>query len=115
MQVPLQITFRGIPPSEALEEHIRDRVEKLERQYPQMRSCRVLAELPHQRKSRRGHFTLRVEIGVPGGQIVVNQDQHQDLYVALRDAFHAASRQLDEHAARMLRDVDKHSLSGNGE
>ena len=115
MLVPLQITFRGIPPSAALEEHIRDRIGKLEHQYPQMRSCRVVAELPHQRGTRGRHFTLRLEIGVPGAQIVVNQDHHEDIYVALRDAFQAASRQLDEHAARIRREVKNRRLSGDGE
>jgi len=90
-------------------------MDKLEHQYPQMRSCRVVAELPHQRKVRGRHFTLRLEIGVPGAQIVVNQDHHEDIYVALRDAFQAASRQLDEHAARIRRDVKDHSRLDSGE
>lgn len=115
MQIPLQITIRGMPPSAALESHIRERIGKLEHQYPQMHACRVVVELPHHRKTQGSQFTVRIEIGVPGGQIAVNQDHHEDVYVALRDAFDAARKQLDQHLARLRRDVKKHSLPDNGD
>lgn len=101
MQSPLQITIRDIPSSDALEAHIRDKVEKLENFSDRIVSCHVVVEMPHKHHHQGKEFNVRINIGVPGSDIVVNRDHHQDPYVALRDAFDAAKRQLEDHARRM--------------
>lgn len=93
---PTQITLRGIARSSALEARIRQKVRKLEQLYPGLLGCRVVAEIPHHRRSRGNQFIVRLDITVPGGEIVVNRDHHEDVYVAVREAFRAARRQLGE-------------------
>lgn len=109
MQIPLQITVRDVPRSDAVEEHIRQKVEKLDEFYNHIISCRVVVEAPHRHKHQGRQYTLRIDIGVPGHEIVVNRDHHEDIYVALRDGFDAAKRQLDEYVHRMRRETKTHA------
>lgn len=96
----LQITLHGVTRSEALEEQIRRRAARLERVHGAITSCRVVVEHPHQHRHQGGHFVVRLHIGVPGGEIVVNHDRSEDVYIAVRDAFDAARRQLEDHVQR---------------
>lgn len=100
MQIPVQITFRDMETSPALEATIRERVQKLE-QFGEVNSCRVLIESPHRSSQKGHHFRVRIDITVPGDEIVVGRDPaghdaFTDPYVAVRDAFDAASRQVNE-------------------
>jgi len=54
---PLQITFRDIERSDALETHIREKAEKLETFFEPIMSCRVVVEMPHQHKNQGKLFT----------------------------------------------------------
>jgi ribosome-associated translation inhibitor RaiA len=55
---------------------------------------------PHHHHHQGNPFTVKLDITLPGSEIVVNRDHAEDVYVALRDAFEAARRQLIEHAER---------------
>jgi ribosomal subunit interface protein len=108
MQLPLQITIRDIEHSDALEAHIRDRAGKLDEFFGHIMSCRVVVEMPHKHHQQGKNFTVHIDIGVPGSEIVVNRDHAEDVYVALRDAFDAAKRQLEDHARKIRGDVKTH-------
>jgi len=108
MQTPLQITVRGTDHSDALEAHIRDKVDKLEEFFDHITSCRVVVELPHKHQNQGKQFNVRIDIGVPGSEIVVNRDHAEDVYVALRDAFDAAKRKLEDYARKLRGDVKTH-------
>ncbi len=108
MQQPLQITVRDFPHSEALDAHIRDKAAKLESLFPDIVGCRVVVELPHRHKHQGKPFNVRLEIKVPGDELVVNRDRHEDVYVALRDAFDAAKRQLEDYARKLRGAVKVH-------
>jgi ribosomal subunit interface protein len=114
MKTPLQITFRDIEQSDALEAHIREKAEKLETFFEPIMSCRVVVEMPHQHKHQGKFFTVRIDIGVPGKEIVVNRDKHEDVYVALRDAFDAARRQLEDYGHRLRRETKTHPQEFTG-
>lgn len=58
---------------------------------------------------------MRIDIGVPGSEIVVNRDRHEDIYVALRDAFDAARRQLDDYSRRLRHETKVHDTEYIGE
>ena len=73
MKFILQITTRDIPHSEALESHIRQKAEKLETFYPQS-WCRVVIEVPHKHKHQGRAFNVRLDITVPGKELVVNRE-----------------------------------------
>lgn len=109
MKFIFQITARDIPHSEALESHVRQKAEKLEAFYPHIMGCRVVIEVPHKHKQQGRVFNVRLDITVPGKELVVNREADQDVYVALRDAFDAARRQLEDHGRRQRGDIKAHA------
>ena len=105
MQTPLQITFRHMGPSPALEERIRARVAELEQFFARIVSCHVTVECRHQRQHQGKLFDIGIALTLPGCELVVNRDTglnhaHEDAYVAVRDAFDAVRRQLEDYARR---------------
>ncbi|MDQ3185549.1 MAG: HPF/RaiA family ribosome-associated protein [Pseudomonadota bacterium] len=109
MKSLLQITTRDVPHSEALESHIRQKAEKLETFYPHIMGCRVVVEIPHKHKHQGRAFNVRLDITVPGNELVVNREADEDVYVALRDAFNAAKRQLDDYGRRQRGEIKTHA------
>jgi len=109
-----QITLRDIGPSEALEAHIRDKATKLEEFYQQITGCKVTVEMPARHKHQGKHFNVRIDLKVPDGAIVVNRDRHEDVYVALRDAFDAAKRKLEDFARKQRGAVKAHEVPAHG-
>jgi ribosomal subunit interface protein len=108
MQIPLQITVRGMDHSDALETHIRDKSRKLEEFFDHITSCRVVVGVPHKHQNQGKQFNVRIDIGVPGSEIVVTRDHAEDVYIALRDAFNSAVRQLEDYARKLRGDVKTH-------
>jgi ribosomal subunit interface protein len=108
MQIPLQITLRNIAKSDAVEQAIRKRAEKLDRYHRHIVSCRVVVEIPSRHKQQGKEFVVRLDIKVPGSEIVVTHDHHEDLYAALHEAFHAAQRRLAAHAPPIARRYSAH-------
>jgi ribosomal subunit interface protein len=114
VQTPLQIVFHGISHSDALEAHIREKAEKMDSFHPHLMRCQVTVEQPHKHKHQGNCFNVRIALHVPGDMIVVNHDAHEDVYVALRDAFDAAGRQLEDSIRRMRGDVKHHKGQPRG-
>ncbi len=119
MQIPVQVTFRNMDPSEALEANVRGKAEKLERYFDRVVSCRVVVESPHRRHHKGKLYNVRIDIGVPGKEIVVNHSgpknhAHEDVYVAVRDAFKSAARRLEDHARKMRGEVKSHEVPPHG-
>ena len=114
MQTPLQITIRDVEHSEALEARIRSKAAKLDEFFNHIISCRVVVEMPHKHHHQGKQFNVRIDIGVPGGEIVVNRDHAEDVYVALRDAFDAAKRQVEDYAHKIRGDVKTHVRINEG-
>lgn len=108
MQTPLQLTIRDIDHSEALETRIRAKAEKLGEFFKHITSCHVVVEAPHKHHQQGKQFNVRIDIGVPGSEIVVNRDHSEDVYVALRDAFDAAKRRLEVYARKIRGDIKTH-------
>ncbi|HYO58278.1 HPF/RaiA family ribosome-associated protein [Archangium sp.] len=103
MKRNLQITFRGMSPSNALSEYIRDSAEKLEQFFDGITGCHVVVEEPHRHHQQGKHFHVHLDLHVPGKDIVVDRDHgdkvsHEDAYQAVSDAFDAARRQLQHYA-----------------
>lgn len=113
MQVPLQIAFLNMSRSEAVEAEVRKRAARLERFFDHMTGCRVVIEAPHRHHRHGKLYDVRIDISVPGAELVVNRSgpknqAHEDVYVALRDAFDAATRQLQDYVRVMRGDVKNH-------
>lgn len=119
MQLPLQITFRNLDRSEAIEAKVRERAEKLDQYYDRIMSCRVAVEARHKHHRRGNHYHIRVDVTVPGSELVSSRepDEHHaytDVYVAIRDAFDAICRQLEDHGRRQSRQVKAHETPPHG-
>ena len=128
MTRPLQVTFRNMAVAPVLEEEVRARAAWLETFYSEIVGCRVLIEFPHRHRSRGRPVHIRVELSVPGEDIVVNQEttrhlmfgdalseiahrtlagrpDHRDVVIAIHDAFDVARRRLEDFACRQRADV----------
>jgi len=113
MQLPLQITFRHMTTSAAVEDHIREQMAYLEQHYDHITGCRVVIDAPPAHRNKGAPFSVHIDLTVPGRELFVNsvrddRSAHADVYIAIRDAFEALKRQLDEHIRRRRGDVKYH-------
>ncbi|MDR3417469.1 MAG: ribosome-associated translation inhibitor RaiA [Nevskia sp.] len=97
MQLPLEIDYRNVQSSAAIDEAVRKRVTRLQRMSPRLVGCHVVLEAPHHHHHQGNAYQVHVRLTVPGAEIAVNRGHkpHEDLYVAIGDAFDAAERQLE--------------------
>jgi len=121
---PVQISFRNMSVSPDLEDEIRSRAAWLESFYPAVVGCRVLLEVPHRHRRRGRPLHVRIEVSVPGEDVVVNHEptldatsrpaphksdeldgRHKDAHVAIHEAFDVARRRLEDVARRLRGDV----------
>jgi ribosomal subunit interface protein len=109
MDIPLQISLHGIAHSDALQNAIRERAKKLERYYDRVVSCRVVLELAAHHQGKGKQYIARIDLKVPGNEIAVTHAHDEDLQVALRDAFDAARRRLEDYARKQRGDVKRHA------
>jgi len=119
MDIPLQVSFRNMDRSEAVEARVREKAEKLEKYFDHLTSCRVVVEAPERRHHKGKLFHVRIELGVPGKDLIVNRHPkdkhaHEDVYVAIRDAFQAARRQLEDHGRKLDGKVKTHDVPLHG-
>jgi len=114
MKLPVQITFRDIAKSAAVEAAILERAERLERFSEHIMACKVVVGMIQKHKHQGKLFNIRVDLTVPGAEIVVNRDKAEDIYVVIRDAFDAVKRKLDEHVRRIRGDVKLHEVEAHG-
>ncbi len=109
MKVVLQVTFRDMPRSDAVEAEIRRRAEKLEEFCDRIMSCRVTVETPAAHKHQGKLFSVHVDVKVPGEEIAsTRRHEHEDVYVAIRDAFDAVRRRLEDYVRRSRGDTKRH-------
>ena len=113
MQLPVQITFRHMASSDAIEEAIRERAGKLEKIHPRIISCRVVIENIAAHKHQGKLYSLHIDLKVPGHEIAITRDRDEDVYVALRDAFDGVKRKLDDEVHLRRADVKAHTLEGH--
>jgi cold shock CspA family protein/ribosome-associated translation inhibitor RaiA len=127
MILPVQMTFRNMDTSTAVAARIQEEADKLDRYFGRITSCRVIVEAPHRHHRYGDPFHIRIELGVPGKELVVTHEPtlkheaqgewhkhlepgvpHKDVYVAIRDAFKAVRRQLQDYVRCLRHDVKMH-------
>jgi ribosomal subunit interface protein len=114
MKITPQITLKNVPHSDAVEAKIREKISKLDQFSDRVMSCRVVVEESQRRQHQGKLFSVRIDMTVPGKELVVNRTENEDCYVAVRDAFDAAKRQLEEHTRMRRGDVKVHIESPRG-
>lgn len=108
MEIPLQITTRNLDLTEAIESEIRQKAEKLDKFYDRIMRCRVVVESPHRHHHQGKLYNMNIYITVPGSELIVKREPHEDLYVVIRDSFNAAQHKLEDFARRQRGDVKHH-------
>jgi ribosome-associated translation inhibitor RaiA len=113
MQSQLQISFEGVKVSPALEEAIRTEAEGLDRYFNGITGCNVTVSSPHRHQRTGRPYAIHIRVHVPGQDLVVTDTDngdldHSDPYLAVRDAFHTARRQLEDYVRRLREGVRHH-------
>lgn len=114
MDVPPEIAFRDVEPTDTLKEEIQERITDLEKVYSRLTSCRVMVESASNGSSTE-RFKVRIDMTVPGNELVVRrepraQGPRQDVYSSVDEAFDIARRRLKEFARKQRGDVKSHDL-----
>jgi ribosome-associated translation inhibitor RaiA len=109
MTFPLTITYRDMEATPSLESSIHHWTDRLDRVYDRIERCEVSIERPHQHQHTGQRVRVCVRVAVPGADVVVSRERgldpaHEDAYVAIRDAFRAARRRVQDHAHRLRGD-----------
>ncbi len=116
MQVPLQLTFRGMAHSDALAGHVRLRAEKLEALFERIVSCHVVVELAGHHHRHGDLFHVSINLGLPGHEILVghvpsNDQRSETPSGAVDRAFDDAGRELEDWVKRQR--TQRHDQSAN--
>lgn len=120
-------------PSAAVTDRIHEEAAKLDEFFPRITSCRVVVEAPHRHHQWGELYHVRIDLGVPGTELVVSHEpsaravlksedevtavrkhierhpEHRDVFVAIRDAFASARRQLQDYVQRLRGEVKTHA------
>ncbi len=113
-RIPVDVTLRDVPHTEAIEARIRSKAQKLASFYDRIEYCKVVVVVPQKHKHQGKFFRVQIKIGVPGKTLVVKHKWDEDLYVVMRDAFAAMQKQLEHYSDTQHGNVKTHpeTLSG---
>lgn len=115
MQIPLEISTRDVTLTPPIEAELRKRAQKLERFYGRITSCRIAVERPTGNHHHEGGpFRVRVDVTVPGSELVADK-QAEEIFAAIRDAFDAAERQVENFSQRRRGEVKSPVLPPEGQ
>lgn len=119
MQQSLQLSFRGMASSPAVESRVHELVTQLERFDERITSCHVTIQAPHQHHRKGNLFEVSIQLRIPGKELVIKHEgsqnhAHEDVYVALRDAFDAARRRLEDIARKRDHRARAHEVPPHG-
>lgn len=117
MAVPVQVTFRDIPPSDAVTAHVERRAAKLGTFHDRIVKCHVVLEAPHRHHKHGKRYHVRIDMQVPGKELVVSrnpEDTKEDLYAAVDDAFGDAERVLEEYGRQLKIGMKSHARPPHG-
>jgi putative sigma-54 modulation protein len=109
MHTPVEIHFHGIEKSEAIEERVQEKVSKLAKHFGGMTRCRVVLEAPHRGPQKPKVFQIKIEISLPRRRPIVvchereGSHANEELPLAIRDAFEAALRKVDDVGSQSIR------------
>ena len=111
---PVKIVIRDVENSPALEDHIRRKADKLGQFYNRIHNIHIVVEVPQKHKRNGKLFNVRIDMSVPGKELVVNRKLDEDVYIAVRDAFEALIRQLETYTRKRRGEVKNHDSANYG-
>lgn len=105
MRLPLRLSAKGLELSEGEQAILRAAADKLTTFFDRVMGCRVTVSTPNRRpqspETRPITYTVRIDLTVPGGELVVKRQAEPDLETAIQEAFRAAGRRLQDYAVRL--------------
>ena len=111
MQIPLELAFHNLEHSDAMEQRIRERLERLERRFDRITSCRVVVEAPHRNAVHEPqHYRVRAEVTAPNHLDVIGESQGRDPdtgrfsddpYLSINEVFDSVEKQLRTQIDKM--------------
>jgi ribosome-associated translation inhibitor RaiA len=112
MKLPLQVAFRHMDHSDAIEALVREKSAKLDEFSDHIMSCRVVIEPKGKHHLHGKLYEVHIDLIVPGEEVAVTREpdqhsEHEDIYVAVHDAFDVASRRLEDYVRRKRHDVKR--------
>ena len=119
MKVPIQVSFKNMDHSDAIEELVNKHAAKLDQNFDKITSCRVVIEEPHKRHTKGNLYQVKLDITLPGDEIIIKKEANDrgnsdDIQIALKDAFEVASRMLQEYANKKRGYVKRHANNEDG-
>ena len=123
MDIPLELSFHNLEPSDALKQAVQEHVAKLEQFHDHIIGCRVVIEIPNKSAKATGNPPdVHIVIRVPGKEIVVSREYKDnghkkaanDAYQVLEDAFRVAQQQLKDYRRISHGDVKYKSGEARG-
>jgi len=120
METEPKIVFENLDASDTLRERVLEEVTHLEQFHGRMTACRVVISAPEKHKHKGNLYQVRIHLVVPGrGEVAVRPSTakhqwNQDPLVAIRNAFDAARRQLEDKVRRQRGDVKAHETPDHG-
>lgn len=117
--LPVQVTFRNMDHSDFIDAEVRKKAAELDRFSDRIMSCRVVVEAPHRRHQKGTLYDIRIDLTLPGKEVVVTRSgpldhAHEDAHVAIRDAFLAATRQVEDHMRKRRGQTKAHETPTHG-
>jgi cold shock CspA family protein/ribosome-associated translation inhibitor RaiA len=119
MKLALQVTFKNMKHSKWVEDLVGEHFDKLDELFDGIISCRVVIDIPHKHHRKGNLFQVRIDLTVPGEEIVVNTEAgehaaYEDIEVAVRDSFDSAKRLLEDYVSRKRGTVKTHHTNPHG-
>jgi ribosomal subunit interface protein len=119
VKLPLQITFSNMTPSDAIRGRIEELAARLDRFHDRIMSCRVVVRAPNRRQRNGRLYHVSIDLKLPGQEIAINRNppqdrSHEDVYVAIRDAFNALARRIEDAARERRGDIKTHTEQPSG-
>lgn len=117
--LPVQVTFRNMEHSDFIEAEVRRKAAELDRFSNHIMSCRVVVDAPHHHHRKGALYDVRVDLTVVGGELAASHEApldhaHEDVHVAIRDAFRAVTRQLEDYERKRRHQVKTHEPPVHG-
>ncbi|NLI80543.1 MAG: HPF/RaiA family ribosome-associated protein [Deltaproteobacteria bacterium] len=109
MKMPLEISSRKVELSQEIRDLIQEKSEKLDHLYDDIVRCRVIIDMPHRSQRSGTFYEVRLDLTVPGGEVIVRQEPGEDLYVAIFNSFEVAQRRLKDYAGKRRGEVKLHT------
>ena len=114
MQLPVNITYRGIEKSEEIENLVLSKAARLDHFCDHISRCDVAIEQPNHAHQKGNQFRVRIDVTVPPGHELVSEEKqldkgaHDPLSKVVHDAFKTMERQLRHLVEVQRRKVKAH-------